>query len=915
MVNDKYGLGISKKLLRTYPGHPCDTCIAAKSKQNSIKKLTARSLRAATSTMDCWNADLIGPFSTVVNNERIHLPSYNGYNYALVVVDEWSRYVMVIPLKKKSDATQEVIDLITLKENSSNKKLKRFHCDGAKDFNNEILLSYFKEHGIELTTTTPYTSLHNPIVERMNQTLEVLTRCLLNYANAPEEMWCDALILSAHIHNNTCQQSINGAIPHARMNSNHRIEFDIKKIHTFGCDAFIVKHEHEIGKFQSRTEPGIYIGYSKQFNAHKVLLLKSRKVVCKRSVIFKEDSFNHLQEIKLLITKQAQDHIDSSSIKDKKWEVKFIDDERVVNGILKCKVYWKGYRYPTWEDRKKLEEDCPDVINEFDKYKKSILVNAITLLTNSTSIIDYKIPKSMKEVYEHPDREKWLEAVECEIQSILKQNTTTPTYLPKNSKTLGTQWIFTVKHNEKNEIIRWKARLVVLGNHQKEGRDYFETFSPTVHIKSIKFILAVAAQEDLEIKQIDFDTAFLNAEVKEDIYLRIPQGFHHPHLKPGMVLKLNKALYGLKQAPREWWKELDGTLQSLGYHSSPLDECLYMKIINGKRIYLTLYVDDTLAVYPKELEEVWLKDKQAISNKYSIKDMGDCQWILNMAIIRDREKKIITLSQKGYLDLILSTHQMNQSTSKRVSTPFLYRDLSGIPDGIEPIILDEEEQSSYRSIVGELLYAANITRIDLSYIVSILARHVNKPYNYHMSAARRVLQYLNGRTDMKLQFTYSPANKDSKYNIILYADSSYGDDKSDRKSTSGWISMINDNPIAWQSKKQSTVAMSTTEAELYGLCEALKESLFMKQWFSYYTGSTPTIEIRGDNQGSLFISDHNTNHNRTKHIDIHYFFIREHIKNKDIILTYISTQDQLADILTKATSRIIFQRLLQRLLR
>jgi hypothetical protein len=426
----------------------------------------------------------------------------------------------------------------------------------------------------------------------------------------------------------------------------------------------------------------------------------------------------------------------------------------------------------------------------------------------------------------------------------------------------------------------------------------------------------VAAQEDLEVKQLDFDTAFLNANVKEEIYLKIPFGFRDQKIKEGYVLKLNKALYGLKQAPRAWYLELNSTLELLGYKSSTIDECVYVKVYNNKRIYLTLYVDDTLIIYPKDLEEVWLKDKEFISHKYPIKDMGDCNYILNMEVKRDRKNKIITLSQRAYLEKMLNNNKEYIQGNRKVSTPYLYRDLSGIPEGVEPEELNEQEHNKYRSIVGELLYAANYTRIDLIYIVNVLARHVNKPYNYHMAAARRVLQYLVGRTDKKLIFNgkIDNHNNSNEYNVTIYVDSSYGDDKVDRKSTCGWLCKINNNLVSWQSKKQSTVATSTTEAEFYGLCEATKEALFMKQWIKYYTGQESQVTIMGDNQGSLFIADHNTSHNRTKHIDIQYHFIREHVRNKNINMKYVNTKEQLADILTKPTPKIIFTRLNGKLL-
>lgn len=126
--------------------------------------------------------------------------------------------------------------------------------------------------------------------------------------------------------------------------------------------------------------------------------------------------------------------------------------------------------------------------------------------------------------------------------------------------------------------------------------------------------------------------------------------------------------------------------------------------------------------------------------------------------------------------------------------------------------------------------------------------------------------------------------------------------------------MFNGCPIAWQSKKQSTIALSSTEAEYYALGEAVREAIFLRQWFQFYCGKELQIHVKCDNQGALHIADHSTNHNRTKHIDIQHFFVREHVKSKAVILSYVSTQEQLADILTKATSKQVFLRLRDQLL-
>jgi hypothetical protein len=298
--------------------------------------------------------------------------------------------------------------------------------------------------------------------------------------------------------------------------------------------------------------------------------------------------------------------------------------------------------------------------------------------------------------------------------------------------------------------------------------------------------LAIAANEDLEIKQMDFDTAFLNAPITEDIYIKTPKGYNH-NVPDGHVLKLQKALYGLKQAPREWNTEITNYLKTLNYIPSDLDDCLFIKSVGKQLIYLTLYVDDTLAVYHKTIEDVWLADKAKISAKYAIKDLGDVEWILNMAIVRDRVQRTITLSQEAYMELLLNEHHVSEG--KFVDTPTLYKDLSVAPDGVISEKLNVEDHKRYRSTVGGLLYASLITRLDLSYNVGVLARYTSVPFNYHLAAARRVLQYIKGTTELKLTFRGN-GKYNNGYTIEVFTDSDWASEHKDRRSTGGFVVLL-----------------------------------------------------------------------------------------------------------------------------
>jgi hypothetical protein len=227
---------------------------------------------------------------------------------------------------------------------------------------------------------------------------------------------------------------------------------------------------------------------------------------------------------------------------------------------------------------------------------------------------------------------------------------------PIGKKLLKCIWVFKAKRDKDNNIIRWKARLVVQGFMQIEGIDFTDTYAPTMRMEQLKLILALAAKNDWEVKQLDYKTAFLNADIDEEIYVQVPEGYEFGDytVSKGIVcLRLRKALYGLKQAPYLWNKEIKKFLNSLGYYATDIDECLFQKVIGNQRIYLTLYVDDTIAIYPKQLENIWLEDKMKLSNKYQVEDLGDCQWIFNMKIERNRKQRQLTLSQEAYLTKVV----------------------------------------------------------------------------------------------------------------------------------------------------------------------------------------------------------------------------------------------------------------------
>ena len=315
-----------------------------------------------------------------------------------------------------------------------------------------------------------------------------------------------------------------------------------------------------------------------------------------------------------------------------------------------------------------------------------------------------------------------------------------------------------------------------------------------------------------------------------------------------------------------------------------------------------------------------MNDFNSIKSKYKVKDLGDCEWILNMKVVRDRTAGTITLSQEAYIKQLLVDHGMDINTVKTVDNPCDPSLTTVLTHNSEA--LDSTLHSTFRSIIGGLSYAALMTRSDIAYAVSFLSRHLAAPTMQHLNAAKRKLRYLAGTAHYSMIFQ-SPTSTEQKsstsplyqYPIVAYTDASHGNDLSDRKSTTGTIIKLFGNTICWQSKKQKCVALSSAEAEYYALSQTVCEALWVKQWlYEVYSINQPIL-VLCDNQSAIHLTSHDAIHQRSKHIDIRYHFIRDHIKQHSINVKWLQTAKQEADILTKAMNTKQFHVLVSKIYR
>lgn len=529
------------------------------------------------------------------------------------------------------------------------------------------------------------------------------------------------------------------------------------------------------------------------------------------------------------------------------------------------------------------------------------------------------LPKNYNEAVKRNDAEKWKEAMQVEMTNLNDNKVfklvTREQAQKNNKKVLKSRWVLTIKQKDDGTIDKYKARFVACGYGQEIGKDFNETFAPVGKYKALRIILALASEMDYELTQMDVVSAFLNANLQEEVYIEQPEGFTKEQDKDKVWL-LAKAIYGIKQAPYEWNNEFNRYLLSIGFKRLKTDLCVYSRISkNGYIIILFVFVDDILTAFHKDDKEEWDLYKLGLTTKYKMKELGEVRWLLGMRVTRNRDTKELTLDQQQYISKKVDEFELERN--KYCPTP-----------EDKAIILSEttEEEKEkygeviknmpYRGIVGSLLYASLATRPDICHAVHEISKYGTDPSMKHMVAAKRVLKYLNSSNEEKCLSYEGVGDMRSvtveggktmnvpTITIHAYCDADWAGDRKDRRSTTGWIVKLNKNTVSWCTKKQSSTALSSAEAEYMAIASVAQEVIWMKQFLSELFNLPSKIiindsDIYSDNTSAITISKNDTHHERTKHIDIKYHFIREGQKNNKFQIKWLSTKLQIADVFTK----------------
>lgn len=874
--------GISQKIQGNLT---CEICILGKQTASPFPKASNTKSEAL---LELIHSDVCGP---------MRVPSIGGSRYFVTFIDEKSRWVEVRFLKAKSDVKPEFLKFKAFVETQKGKKVKILRTDNGLEYCGSEFTEILEEMGLKRECTVAYTPQQNGTAERMNRTLVEMARCMLLQAKLGSKFWAEAISTAAYIRNRSPTRALENQTP-------FEVWFNkkpnVSNLQIFGCKAYALDKTKSKGKFDPRSKPCIFVGYASDAKAYRLWSLQDEQIIKSRDV----------QILNVFEKQVSQDEED----KFLNFEIFFEDTNVEENPRIQeiTVVELDGEDVPVEDDLDqqlvRAEEPPPPILEQQPVFQKrgpgrpKIIRTGLPgrpkkefklVETHEAQLtLGEPVDVSVREALTGPYSQEWKNSMEEEFNALKASGAWILVQRPENRKIIGCRWVLRTKFKADGTIERRKARLVAKGCSQQPGIDFQETFSPVSRLSSIRIIVALSSEYGLTLYQLDVVMAYINGHLEEEIFMEQPEEFVQPGGE-NLVCSLKRAIYGLKQSGRQWYKRLDQRLREIGFETLNVDKCVYMKATMESVLIIVVYVDDLIVA--TDNDEAFDQLKRDLGDEFKIKDLGILHYCIGIEFQQDPATKSVMMSQQKYIQDILVRFGMEQC--KPVSTP-----LDGkvrLTKKMAPTTNEEVEEMSeipYQSLVGALMYLTVATRPDLAYTVNLLSQFNTNPGKEHWQAAKRVLRYLKGTSNHGLDY------KKSSKPLFGFVDADWGADLDDRSSHTGFVFQLAGAAVTWESRKQRTVALSSTEAEYVALSEATKEAVYLRNFLKEVKFSKLVVNatmIYCDNQGAQSLMRNPVHHSRTKHIDIRYHYVRQVFEKGDIDVNYIPTNEMVADVLTK----------------
>ncbi|GJZ20318.1 retrovirus-related pol polyprotein from transposon TNT 1-94 [Tanacetum coccineum] len=800
--------------------------------------------------------DLCGP---------MRVASVNGKRYILVIMDDYSRITWVKFLASKDEASDLIIKFLKMIQVRLNAIVRNIHTDNGTEFVNQTL---------------------------RNRTLVEAARTILIYAKAPLFLWAEAVATACYTQNRSMIRRRHDKTPYELL---HDRKPDLSYLHVFGALCYPNNDSENLGKLQAKSDIGIFIGYAPKKKAYRIYNQCTRKIIETIHVDFDEltvmaseqsslepvlhkmtpttpmfdEFFSPLASIaspvpveeapalviqpvhlpQQLAEEESHDLEVAHMSNDPYFGILILEtiyEESLSSEVIPTSVHSNA---PILEHLSKLTKDHPlqNLIGYPSRpISKRLQLHEQALFYYYDAFLPSVEPKTYKDAL---TQSCWIEAMKEQLHEFERLEVWKLVPHPDKLMVIILKLIYKVKLDELGGILKNKARLVAHGYHQEEGIDFEESFAPMARLEVVLIFLALAAHMNMIIYQIDVKTTFLNGILREKVYVSQPDGFMDPD-NPNHVYRLKKTLYGFKQAPRAWYDLLSSFLLSQGFSKGTVDPTLFISR-KGKDILLVqIYVDDIIVA--STTTELCDKFYEIMCSKLKMSKYG----------IESCDPVDTLMVEKSKLD---------EDTQGKAVDP-----------------------TNYHGMVSTLMYLTS-SRPDLVYDVCICSRYQDRPTEKHLHAVKRIFRYLRGTVNRGLWYL-----KDSTIAQTAFADADHAGCQDTKHSTSGSMQLLGDRLVSWLSKRQKSVAISSTEAEYIALSGCCAQVLWMRSQLIDYGLGFNKIPMYCDNKSAIALCCNNVQHSRSKHMDIRYHFIKEQVENGVVELYFVRMEYQLADIFTKA---------------
>jgi hypothetical protein len=784
-----------------------------------------------------------------------------------------SGYCEVIFIRQKSEVIRETIRFVERMKTQLGRKPKILRTDRAKEYLDQKLQCYLKDEGIRTNLTVGYCPEQNGVAERRNRTLVEAARTMRSATYLPERFWTEAVRCANFVQNRTPRKGSE--------KSPLEIMFGVKpeygEMREFGSSVYVMVPYEKRRKLDEKARQMTFVGYDEESKGYRVT--DGKTIFVSREVEFIEKQQS--KPVKILERKTTS----GKEIHQKEVDGESDSDDVAAAPIVQRQQEEEEEEYESAESNEG-EESSDNSSESEEEPRRSARAN---LGQPPQRFADYQMfaskeeqtqdPQTFEQAMKSAEASEWKTAIEEELKTIEENQTWKLVDLPRDRKTVGSKWVFKTKLGEDGNVEKRKARLVAQGFTQRHGIDYIDVYAPVARSVTLKMLLSAAGRDKLKVMQYDVKAAFLNGDLQEEVYMRPPPGVE----TRGKVCKLTKSLYGLKQAANVWNQKMHESLIKRGFEQNKTDNCLYLYKSGGELIHLLTHVDDILAATNnvETLERIMAE----VGKDFELKSIGEAKEYLGIKLERD-EVGNFKVSQPQFIQNIIDAAGMVDARVSKYPMDVGYYSLDG-----EELSTNEE----YRKLIGMLLYLAVNTRPDIAAAVTILSQKVIKPRDVDMTEVKRIVRYLKGTIDGKLQLSTHGSRK-----LEAFSDSDWANDRSDRKSNTGWLIRMHGGAISWSCRKQSMVTMSSAEAEYVALTETTKEIAWIKrvaEQFGIDCGGPTTIYT--DSQSAIAMVNNLNFSSRTKHIDVRFHYIREQREKKTIELVYCPTETNIADLMTK----------------